>query len=282
MKRRRSPFLGAGILTGVLMLGIGLAAYGYWVEPFWVQVTRREIPIRGLDPGMDGFTILQLSDIHISDWMLQGYLDQVVDQSNALHPDVIALTGDYVYHNVDQMVPELHQFFSRLKPNQATLAILGNHDHWQDAEIFRDLFTQSGVIDLSNTTIEFSRGGGHLIIAGLDDPWVGVDNLSGIEARIPDGQKAILLVHEPDFADRYAPTEKFSLQLSGHSHGGQVRLPLFGAMVLPENGKKYQAGLYQIGDMWLYTNRGIGSVPFRFRLNCRPEITLFTLRARPG
>jgi hypothetical protein len=282
MKRRNNPLITIGILAGLGLFGLGLIPYGYWVEPYWLEVTRKKIAIRGLDPSMDGFTILQLSDIHVSTWMLNGYLDRVVDQANALHPDVIALTGDYVFRNVHQNVPELQKFLSGLQATQAKIAILGNHDHWMDPDIFQGLLMESGVVDLSNSTVEFSKNEGRLTIAGLGDPGENLDNLDEIVGRIPDGQPAILLVHEADFAEKYAAVEKFSLQLSGHTHGGQVRVPLFGAIFLPEYGRKYQAGMYRVGNMSVYVNRGIGAIPYRFRLNCRPEITLFSLHADPG
>jgi predicted MPP superfamily phosphohydrolase len=263
------------ILSGIGLLGLGVGAYGYWIEPFRLEVTRRDVRLGGMDPRMDGFSLLQISDIHISDWMLKGYLDRVVAQANALQPDVIALTGDYLYRDLDGMEPELRRFFSSLKANQAVVAILGNHDHWDGPDRVVSLFAETGITDLTNTTIEFSRDGGRLIVAGLDDPWEKKDQLDQVAAHIPDGQKAVLLVHEPDYAEKYAAADKFSIQISGHTHGGQVRIPWLGAVVTPEHGSRYQAGMYRVGDMWVYTNRGIGAVPIRLRLNCRPEITFF-------
>jgi predicted MPP superfamily phosphohydrolase len=250
------------------------------IEPFWIEVTRIDVPLDGLDPRLDGFTILQLSDIHITPWMLDGYLDRVARRANSLHPDVIALTGDYVFKDVDGLMPALGDFFKQLQPAQAKLAILGNHDHWEDPALVRSTLAQSGIVDLSNTTMEFTRNGGRVLIAGLDDPWEKLDDLKRVGERIPEGEKAVLLVHEPDYAPKYAATGKFSLQLSGHSHGGQVRVPGMGAPMLPEYGHNFPEGLQQIRGMWVYTNRGIGAVPIRLRLNCRPEITLITLH--PG
>ncbi len=265
------------LVLGAGLLGLGLIAYSHYIEPYQIEVNRIELYLPDLDPRVDGFTILQISDVHIASWMLDGYLDKVVDQANALDPEVIALTGDYLYRDVDGLAPALENFFFRLKARQAKVAILGNHDHWEDPDLVRYLLRSSGVIDLSNMVMEFPRSGGKVILAGLDDPWEGLDDLEVVRNKLPDGSRAILLVHEPDFAPRYAATGKFSLQLSGHSHGGQVRIPGLGAPVLPELGRVFSSGLSQVDGMQVYTNRGIGAVPVRLRFNCRPELTLITL-----
>jgi predicted MPP superfamily phosphohydrolase len=123
------------------------------------------------------------------------------------------------------------------------------------------------------------RGGSLLHIAGVDDVWERQDRLDLVLDRLPAEGGAILLAHEPDFADTSAATGRFDLQISGHSHGGQVIAPFAGPLRLPHLGRKYPLGLYRVGDMLQYTNRGVGMVYPYVRFNCRPEITLFTLRA---
>jgi uncharacterized protein len=281
-KRNHSKSTRIGELAlGAGLLGLGLIAYSHYIEPYHVKVNRIELNLPGLDPRVDGFTILQISDVHIARWMLRGYLDRVVGMANDLDPDVIALTGDYVYRDVDGLAPALADFFAHLQPRQTKVAILGNHDHWENPVLVRKLLAAGGVTDLSNQVMKFPRNGGELLLAGLDDPWEGLDDLDAVKNQIPDGVRAVLLVHEPDFAPRYAVTGKFSLQLSGHSHGGQVRIPGFGAPLLPELGQVFSAGLYRVDGMQVYTNRGIGAVPVRLRFNCRPELTLFTLHPQP-
>ena len=127
-----------------------------------------------------------------------------------------------------------------------------------------------------------SGQGGHAqtFIVGVDDPWYGKPSVRPILARLPEQGAAILLAHEPDFADEFSQFGRFDLQLSGHSHGGQVCLPTGAPIRLPAYGQKYPRGRYQVGDMILYTNRGVGSSGIPVRFNCRPEISLFTLRAK--
>jgi predicted MPP superfamily phosphohydrolase len=123
------------------------------------------------------------------------------------------------------------------------------------------------------------RNGSSIHIAGIDDHLAGYGNLAETLTHLPEQSSAILLAHEPDFAEISAPTRRFSLQISGHSHGGQIKLPFIGAPYLPPLGRKYPGGLYQINGMKLYTNRGLGTSWLGIRINCPPEITVFNLCA---
>ena len=138
------------------------------------------------------------------------------------------------------------------------------------------IYKESGVLDLNNTVHVLESGGESLYLAGVDNICYGLDRLEVVEAKTPPDACAILLAHEPDFADTSARDGSFDLQISGHSHGGQVVLPFIGPPHLPRWGRKYPQGLYRVGDMLQYTNRGVGMVPPYWRLNCRPEITIFT------
>jgi predicted MPP superfamily phosphohydrolase len=142
------------------------------------------------------------------------------------------------------------------------------------------MLKQTGILELPNQVLDLERAGQHLWIAGVDDIWEGHDRLSRVIDRIGDRRgAAVLMAHEPDFADISRQSGRIDLQISGHSHGGQVVLPFIGAPILPRFGEKYPSGLYDLGGMFQYTNRGLGTVPPRIRFNCRPEITQFTLRA---
>ena len=116
-------------------------------------------------------------------------------------------------------------------------------------------------------------------MGGVDDVWSGIARLDVVLEKLPEDGAAILLAHEPDFADASAATGRFDLQISGHTHGGQVVVPFYGAPILPYLGQRYPAGLYQVGDMLQYTNRGVGMARIPIRINCPPEITLFTLES---
>ncbi|CAN5776038.1 hypothetical protein BH23ACT11_BH23ACT11_07590 [soil metagenome] len=144
----------------------------------------------------------------------------------------------------------------------------------------RRVIRESGITDLSNAVHTMERKDAVLNIAGVDDVMERQDRLDLVLDRLPSAGAAILLAHEPDFADTSAAARRFDLQLSGHSHGGQVRMPLLGAPVLPPLAREYPAGHYEVGEMLQYTNRGVGMIEPRVRFNCRPEITVFTLGSK--
>jgi len=143
----------------------------------------------------------------------------------------------------------------------------------------QDALRRGGVRLLMNSIHTLERNGEQVHIAGVDDVYEYRDDLDAVMTQLPKDGCAILLAHEPDFADTSAATERFDLQLSGHSHGGQVVVPFIGPPVLPDLGKKYPSGLYQVGNMLQYTNRGVGTSIPPVRFNCRPEITIFTLES---
>jgi predicted MPP superfamily phosphohydrolase len=158
---------------------------------------------------------------------------------------------------------------------------MGNHDHWTGPGGVRRALRAAGVRELPNQVLTVRRNDARLYIVGADDPWCKKANVAPIVKNLPSRGAAILLAHEPDYADNFCQYKRFDLQLSGHSHGGQVALPLIGPLALPGAGQKYPRGQYQVEDMKLYTNRGLGTSGargFHVRFNCRPEITLFTLR----
>jgi predicted MPP superfamily phosphohydrolase len=158
-----------------------------------------------------------------------------------------------------------------------SFAVLGNHDYWVDAEVVRKMLVSSGVTDLTNTIFTLTRGKENVHLCGVDDVWEGEVRLEDVVAQLKDDSAAILMAHEPDYADVSAATGKFDLQISGHTHGGQVAIPLLGPPILPYLGQKYHTGLYRVGNMFQYTNRGVGMARLPLRFNCRPEITIFVL-----
>jgi hypothetical protein len=165
----------------------------------------------------------------------------------------------------------------KLNPKDASVAVLGNHDHWMGAENVRQMLRESGVIELANDVYTLERNGASLYIAGVDDVMAFQDRLGDVLEKLPENGPAILLAHEPDFADISSKTGRFNLQISGHSHGGQIVLPGIGPVIRGPLFLRYPIGKYQVGDMIQYTNRGVGTHVFRLRINCPPEITVFTL-----
>ncbi len=266
------------------ILGTGSLLYGFWGEPDWVEVNQVEILLPRLSESFKGFRIVQVSDIHIGGWMNRERLARVVDLVKQTKPDFIVVTGDHVFGHdwsvgLDAVANDYIDEMSRLTGEYIVLGILGNHDHWTDAGKVRKMLARCNIFELNNDVFSFEKKGEYLYIAGVDDIWEKHDRLDAVLAKLPEAGAAILLAHEPDFADISAETRRFDLQLSGHSHGGQVTVPFYGPLVLPYLGEKYPSGLYKVGEMWQYTNRGVGMIEPAVRFNCRPEITVFTLRS---
>jgi predicted MPP superfamily phosphohydrolase len=190
---------------------------------------------------------------------------------------VIAITGDFV-HDLWHLSPDdLTRSLNTLRASEAVVGVLGNHDHRQGAARVSAAVRAAGVTLLINQHLALTRDDATLYIAGVDDIWVNRQDLARTLDGIPPESAVVLLAHEPDYADEVAATHRVGLQLSGHTHGGQVRIPGWGAPVLPWLGQKYDAGLFDKDGMAIYVNRGVGMIPPYIRFNCRPEITLLTL-----
>jgi predicted MPP superfamily phosphohydrolase len=272
----RRAFLGTmATLTG----GIGGIGYSFFVEPTWLKVESVQVPLPHLPRAFEGLTLVQLSDMHFGPDVDPAHIRQAVTVTLGLRPDVVVLTGDYVSTLSGGEDELIVQELGRLSAPEGVWAVLGNHDHYTDCDIVEAALTRAGIRVLRNANGALHRAGSQLWLAGVDDVSVGEHNLFLALYNIPRQAPVILLAHEPDFADRAAQDPRVGLQLSGHSHGGQVRLPFYGPVDLPRLGRKYPEGLRRIGNLWLYTNRGLGTSVLPVRFNCRPEITLLTLTA---
>lgn len=262
---------------GATVAGCGSIGYAAKIEPNWPVVERVTVPLKNLPAALAGLKIVQLSDIHLQPFTQIGEVRRAVQLANRLQPDLVVLTGDYVLESartIDQLAPTLAGLASRL----GTFAILGNHDLWTNEQVVSDGLESAGIPVLRNRGVPLNVDGAWLYLAGLDDVWSGDPNLDETLADAPDNGLTVLLAHEPDFADTVAAhNTPVRLQLSGHSHGGQVRLPGFGAPVLPRLGQKYDQGLNRAGDLFVYTSRGVGVVGPPIRFNCPPEVTEITL-----
>ena len=246
-------------------------------EKGWFETTRLCLKLPYLNPEFTGFRVVQISDFHIGTWTDRKKLDQVIGHVNLLQPDLVAMTGDFVTFTPDKYESDLVGALSSIRAEHGSIAVLGNHDHWADPKIVRRILDKSGVKELRNSILTLQRGKSRLHFAGVDDIMEDFDDLRSVLKQIPSDGAAILLAHEPDFADSSAASGRFDLQLSGHTHGGQVSFPHFGPLILPRYGRKYPSGYYQVDGMQLYTNRGIGTAELQFRYNCPAEITLIEL-----
>ena len=262
------------LLLGCLSLFL-CSMYAHKIEPFWFEVKQIDVTLPQLDRAFAGYRIVQISDLHAGDLINRKHLNSVIDAVNEQKPDLVVITGDHVSRLPRRHV-DLLDIYARLHARDGALAILGNHDVYNDADPIRTALKMNGIKLLENDVYTLKRDKATLHIAGVGDVFAKEDKLDRVLAQLPPTGAAIMLAHEPDFADEVAATKRFGLQLSGHSHGGQIRLPFFDGYV-PELAQKYPLGRYQVGDMIQYTNRGIGSVKIYARFNCRPEISVFTL-----
>ena len=223
------------LLTGAIGLaGAGLAVYSYArsVEPRWLDVNPVRLTLPRLNKAFDGYRVVQLSDLHMELWRDWATLDEAIARVNALEPDLIVLTGDFVDATLRGIEHDLCLRLSRLRAKDGVLAILGNHDYWDDSNAVRAMLADAGIADISNRVHTLRRGDAALYICGLDSVVETRARLDLIVNDLPDDGAAILLAHEPDFAFVSAASGRFDLQLSGHSHGGQVRLPGKGSVGL--------------------------------------------------
>ena len=275
-KINRRDFLKLALLA----IAGGASAAGSYIynhdESSQLVTERVTIPVENLKPSLEGFTIAQLSDFHLDRLTRADLVQRAVALTNSLDPDLIVLTGDYVWHNVETIF-ELTPILANLDARYGVYAALGNHDIWTDVKVVRQAFTEIRIPVLVNQGVTIDAESENVYLAGLDDGWSGQPDLIAALDGAPAGAPIILLFHEPDLADRVSLDPRISLQLAGHSHGGQVRLPFIGAPVLPYLSWKYDQGLYRVRDMWLYTNRGIGVTNIPVRFHCPPEITFLTL-----
>ena len=268
--------LGAGVsATGA---ALGGSIYTTLIEPQWLSVERLDVPLARLPRELDGFTIAQLSDLHLGPYVGVEEIRSAVAATNQLRPDAVVLTGDYVTREADRM-DECARELGALSATSGVYAVLGNHDYWSGPEHIARVLNEQSIAVLINAALPIERHGARLWMAGVDDVWERRADLASTLRLVPQHEPTILLAHEPDYAE-VAKQQPIDLQLSGHSHGGQVRLPYWGAPILPYLGKQYPIGLQRAADLWVYTNRGIGVVSPPVRFNCRPEITLLTLRQR--
>jgi len=277
MNRREflQALAGGALITG----GVNLI-YASMVEPNAVEIVEQEIALPGLQPGLFDLRIVQISDLHMGMFVSRAQLERVIDLVLAQKPALTLITGDYLTEGGDDVraLDDLSAVLGRLTAHAPVMSVLGNHDYGKNETALRAVLREQGIIILENAVLPFERGSDRIYIAGIGSISTGHQELKRVAGSTPRDAPAILMAHEPDMADYSAPSHKFSLQISGHSHGGQINLPLLGRPVLPWMGRKYPAGLYRVRDMWQYTNRGIGTVYLPMRYNCPPEITVFVLK----
>ena len=306
----RRQFLALGGSTLASVAGIGL--YSWQVEPHWVELVRRPMPLEQLPPELAGRTLLQISDIHVGRQVSSSYLVRALSAARDLAPDFVCFSGDFVSYRSAREYRELAHVLRALPLGRlATVGSLGNHDYglgWRHLDVADHLSavaTDAGVHVLRN---EVRRVGG-LQFAGLADLWspefgafaepplLGLFSQRSDTSRVPTaphatearatlrsltpGQPTVVLAHNPDAQDLPIWDGVRGWVLSGHTHGGQIKPPFLPPLVLPVRNKRYTAGAFDVGPgRTLYINRGLGHL-LQMRFNVRPELTLFTLERAP-
>ncbi len=284
----RRHFLRRSALGIAGLAAAGLSLEGFGREPKQPVAERVEIRLARLPETFEGFRIAQITDIHFGPYMDQELLATAMGLAREFQPDLVSLTGDFVSHPFGKRngptgaryAEPCADVFARWQ-GVPIVAVLGNHDHWNNAKIVTGALVERGIRVLVNRAEPLERDGQRLWIAGIDDLLDGAPDLRRTLSGIPDHEATILMAHEPDFAD-HAASFPVDLQLSGHSHGGQVRIPGIGPIILPPMAHKYHTGLNRVGRLQVYTSRGIGVINPPVRLNCLPEVTLLTLRKDVG
>ena len=288
-RRQFLSLLAKRIVPAAFLTGAGGTAYAAW-EAKRPQITRLETPLRHLPAAFDGLTVAFLSDTHHGPFVSLEYLAGVVEMTNALRPDIVALGGDYVqrrrktflHFGIDHrryVAPGIG-VLEDLRAPLGRFAVLGNHDYRTDPRRTRRALADAGFTDLTNTGVWLERpGGARLRIAGVDDCRLGRPRLGPALGDLREDEACLLLTHNPDYVELIRDA-RVDLVLSGHTHGGQVVLPVVGAPVVPSRyGQKYLAGLVQGPAARVFVTTGVGTIgpPVRFR--CPPEVALITLRS---
>ena len=264
-----------------------LAAESTLLEPNRPRIVRKEIALRRWPARLEGFTIALLSDFHYDPYFSVHPLRSSIGMVNALHPDLIVLAGDFVsvpFADDDASAraaafaaEPCAKLLRQMKAPHGLWAVLGNHDALTDPNRVTDSLRSQGIPVLANQSAPIESNGARFWLCGVDDVLNQIPDLTATLHNIPSDESMVLLAHEPDYADEVA-RYPVDLQLSGHSHGGQVRVPFLPPLYLPPLARKYIWGLYKIGGLTLYTNPGLGTVGVPVRMNCPPEITLLILR----
>ena len=281
----RRTFLKRAVGTLLTVGGLGTGGYFYAreIEPRMLDITRHTIKNAALPSGFDGVRLIQFSDTHIGYQYTMDQLKKLITRINGLNPDMIVFTGDLLddpRHFTEKT--RLISMLSKLNAPQGKFAVYGNHDHGgYGSDLYKQIMEQSGFTLLLNTSANIKLlDGSSIWIAGIDDAMLGKPDLNASMVEIPKNSYTILLSHAPDKAEE-AAQYPIQMQLSGHSHGGQIQIPFYGPLVTPPFAEKFVEGFYTVGrnsGLILYVNRGLGTTRLPFRFLSQPELAIFTLK----
>ncbi|HEV8140273.1 MAG TPA: metallophosphoesterase [Pyrinomonadaceae bacterium] len=244
-------------------------------EPFMLSIERQEIYLRRLPAKLDGLRVVHLSDLHYGPLVNPQHLQRAVKVANELRPDLIALTGDYISQDRVYAAP-CAEVVGKLRARHGVYAVLGNHDHWTDAQLIADLFRAEDIRVMVNEGSRMDLRGESFWLAGVDDTMVGLEDLPLALAGARHNELKLLLAHNPTILRR-AARAGVDLVLSGHTHGGQVTW----RSEKSSSGRprrRMLRGLGRRGNTQIYVTRGLGTVVLPIRYGCPPEISVLDLR----
>ena len=275
MNRRK--FLKISLIGGVTAL---LGSYPVLIERNIVQVNRYKIPIANLPSSFHGFTLAQITDLHLGFLVSESFVEGIVHRTNKLQTDLIVCTGDYVHaRNTTQQIDKVWPILSKLEAKHGVYSVLGNHDHWADSNRSLYWLNRTGQ-NIRHECKAIYKGSDRILLGGAGDYWEDKLKIDKTFYGSDQNECKVLLAHNPDSVDT-AYNTSLSLVLSGHTHGGQVVVPFLGPPVLPVKNKDYSSGLIATHKTQLFISRGIGWTIYPIRFNCCPEIAVLEL-VNPG
>lgn len=277
-EKRRAFLKRFRLLAAPAMIMGGGGTYGYssLIERHRVTVDRHDVRLALGSKGPTKLRAVGLTDFHFDPLFEEEYLAEVVRRTNALKPDIVMLTGDYISHT-SRRFEEFGKIVGGFEATCGVYACMGNHDHWHQPGRIQDVLERQGIDVLVNRHTRVPCAGGEVVLTGLQSVWGGTPNWAVASKGLKPEDRTLVLVHEPDYATYLGGEERIVFLTSGHTHGGQIRLPGIGALRLPSWGKRYEAGFYNVKNIQLYVNRGIGTIQYHVRFMCPPEIACFDI-----
>lgn len=244
-----------------------------------LEVTRHEVIVPHLPAAFDGYRIAFLTDTHVASFVRRDFYDEIVKQTMAFDPDLILFGGDFVHW--EKHIPLMAEvLIERLSARDGMYAVLGNHDYWANGDAVVAMLTARGVQFVHNLAVPIHRGRDRMMLVGIDEIYRGYPDVDGAFAPVPTGVPCLGLSHHPDVVD-LLDGRRIDLLVCGHTHGGQIRFPFFGSVVVPSKHEgRYASGFHRVNGVLMYVSRGLGAIP-PVRILCKPEIATFVLRRAP-
>ncbi|HEX2833100.1 MAG TPA: metallophosphoesterase [Thermoanaerobaculia bacterium] len=240
-----------------------------------LEITKHDVFIDALPPSFDGYRIAFLTDTHVASFVRRGWYREIVARTNLFEPDLILFGGDFVHW--ERHIPLMAELLTNgLRARDGIFAVLGNHDYWANADGVVAALTARGVRFIMNRNVTLVRNRDSISLLGIDEIYRGKPDIDGVFQNARPVR--IALSHHPDVIDLLRG-RRLDLLLCGHTHGGQIRFPFFGSVVVPSKHEaRYASGFHRVEDVLLYVSRGLGAIP-PVRILCKPELATFTLRA---